>query len=443
MTRVINSINYVCGLGELLERVNLIRIQLIMLFHFNSDSRYKMQPQVSRYPLYRSSVKQPFLTVLALVCCLLLVTTKSTLASDYAYRGNFSFQAQHFTENTIQSIPSVSPLSFASTVEVNLGFGESNIEFTATPFFRWDSEDDDRTHFDVRELKFTDYDDNWELQLGFVQVFWGVAEARNIVNIINQADGLEGATSLETLGQPMIHVTHLRDDNAIELMIMPYFRERHFGGEQSRPRSEFPIDTDSTTFEAPAGERNMDVALRYSTTYEEWDIGFGLFHGTRREPQLIFNESMDKLTPFYLLMTQAGVDVQATIESWLLKTELVYQSGAKFKDHTKLVSGFEYTYYDIKSSGVDIGLVSEYLYDGLGETPFNIFDNDLLVGVRLALNDVQSTAATFAYSLDLDTSDKFFTAELSRRVGSSFKLTVEATTLDDENYFAANFQRFF
>lgn len=378
-----------------------------------------------------------------ILLCGLLCTVKDAGASDYSYRGNVSFQAQHFTENTVQSVDSQTPLSFASTLEITRGFDESNLEFTVTPFLRWDSVNDERSHFDFRELKLTDYGDNWELQVGIAQVFWGVAEARNIVNFVNQSDSLEGATSSETLGQPMIHVSYLLDNSTMELIVLPYFRPRDLGGALSRPRPDTPVSRDVVVFEANAEQRSMDVALRYSTTYNEWDAGFSLFRGTRREPELVLDESTDSLVPFYPLITQASADVQATIESWLLKAELAYQAGAQLNDHSKLVTGFEYTFYDIKSSGVDIGLVAEYLYDGLGETAFNIFDNDLLVGVRLALNDVQSTDATIAFSQDFETSGKFFTAEFSRRLGSSFKLTMEATTFANENYFVANIQRFF
>jgi len=196
-------------------------------------------------------------------------------------------------------------------------------------------------------------------------------------------------------------------------------------------------------FEAESENKNIDVALRYSTAFDVWDLGFSVFHGTRREPELILNQETELITPFYPLMTHAGMDVQATIDSWILKTELAYQSGKTFKNHTKLVTGFEYSFYDIKSSGIDVGLVGEYLYDGLGETPLNIFDNDVLLGARIAVNDVQSTEALIAYSIDLESTNQFFTAEIGRRIGQDYKLTLEATTFANEYYFVANFQRFF
>ncbi len=64
--------------------------------------------------------------------------------------------------------------------------------FTLTPFFRYDGADLGRTHADLREaylLLFGEIsDDEWELRLGVDRVFWGVAESRHLVDIINQID---------------------------------------------------------------------------------------------------------------------------------------------------------------------------------------------------------------------------------------------------------------
>jgi len=371
------------------------------------------------------------------------LSISDSAAGDFTYRGNIGFQAQHYTENTAQSLPPNYPVSLSAQAEMNKGLAGTDIELTVTPFLRWDSEDDERSHADIRELKVSNYSDSWEWQIGLVQVFWGVAESRNVVNVINQTDGLEGATTTEKLGAPMFHATKYLGEGSLEVFVLPYFRERGFGGSKSRPRSDVPINDDAPMFEAESENKNIDVALRYSTSFDVWDIGLSVFRGTRREPDLVFNQDANLETPFYPLMTHTGVDVQATIENWSLKTEVAYQSGRMFKNHTKLVTGFEYSFYDIKFSGIDVGLIGEYLFDGLGESPFNIFDNDVLVGARIAVNDVQSTEALLAYSIDLESSNQFFTAEVGRRVGQNYKLTFEATTFANENYIAANFQRFF
>ncbi|MDH5789987.1 MAG: hypothetical protein OEZ27_05290, partial [Nitrospinota bacterium] len=53
---------------------------------------------------------------------------------------------------------------------------ESGSSFTFVPFFRLDSADSERTHFDVRELTYLWLHDDFELRLGVRKVFWGVTE---------------------------------------------------------------------------------------------------------------------------------------------------------------------------------------------------------------------------------------------------------------------------
>ena len=74
------------------------------------------------------------------------------------------------------------------------------------PFFRLDQHDNERTHFDIRELNWTKVAENWELRLGLRKVFWGVTEFQHLVDIINQTDLVENIDTEDKLGQPMINL---------------------------------------------------------------------------------------------------------------------------------------------------------------------------------------------------------------------------------------------
>ena len=73
--------------------------------------------------------------------------------------------------------------------------------FTFVPFARWDSEDEERKHFDIRELNINHASGDWETLVGIGKVFWGVVESNHLVNIINQTDFLEGVDGEDKLGQ--------------------------------------------------------------------------------------------------------------------------------------------------------------------------------------------------------------------------------------------------
>ena len=120
--------------------------------------------------------------------------------------------------------------------------------------------------------------------------------------------------------------------------------------------------------------------------------------------------------------------MQGTFDAWLWKLEAIYRDGQDDAFFAGAV-GLEYTFFDISGHGIDIGLVTEYLYD---ERNFFIStDNDLSLGMRLTLNDIDSTEFLAAVVQDLDNQSRYFFVEASRRIGDSFKLSVEARGINN------------
>ena len=91
-----------------------------------------------------------------------------------------------------------------------------------------------------------------------------------------------------------------------------------------------------------------------------------------------------------------------------------------------MTTGFEYTFYGISDSTTDLGLIMEYHGDERENNVEVLLGNDLMIGTRFALNDVQSTEFLAGAIFDLDDNNKMFSLEASRRLGDSWKLSVEA-----------------
>jgi len=109
---------------------------------------------------------------------------------------------------------------------------ETGSSFILVPFARFDSQDSERTHFDIRELNYLWLTDNWEMRMGIGKVFWGVTEFVHLVDIINQTDLVESPDGEEKLGQPMVQLSIARDWGVLDLFVLPGFRERTFPGKK-------------------------------------------------------------------------------------------------------------------------------------------------------------------------------------------------------------------
>lgn len=303
--------------------------------------------------------------------------------------------------------------------------GHQSIAFV--PFVRLDENDNERTHFDIRELTYLRVSENWELRLGVRKVFWGVTEFQHLVDVINQTDLVENLDTEDKLGQPMLNLALIKDWGTVDLFVMPYFRERYFPGTSSRLKTIPHVDQGRSQFESAAKEKHIDLAARYSHYFGDWDIGISHFYGTSRDPRLLLgtdNGGNAVLTPFYDIINQTSLDLQATKGNMLWKLEALHRSG-QATTYNAIAAGFEYTFVGVMDSAVDVGLLSEYHYDDRGESATSTFEDDIALGARFAFNDAQSSEALIGLVWDRSSGGKFFNIEASRRISDSFFLEAQ------------------
>ena len=112
------------------------------------------------------------------------------------------------------------------------------------------------------------------------------------------------------------------------------------------------------------------------------------------------------------------------------KFEGIYRSG-QGPSYGSATGGFEYTFFDLSGKGADLGVLLEYLWDSRGADAPVPFENDVFAGVRLALNDVQSTELLPGVIFALSENAWLYTLEASRRIGDSWKLSVEGQAFNN------------
>jgi len=295
--------------------------------------------------------------------------------------------------------------------------------FSFVPFLVLDQHDPERTHADIRELTWVKAAQDWELRLGLRKLFWGVTESQHLVDIINQTDLVENPDGEDKLGQPMINLAWIQDWGTLDGFILPGFRPRTFASRQGRLY--LPIAQDRARYESAAGRHHVDWALRWSRIWGNFDIGLSHFVGTSREPRLLPAQPM-RLIPYYEQIQQTGLDVQATQAAWLWKLEWISRDGQADERFSAFTGGFEYTFVGVWDTTTDVGVLSEYAFDERQAQATTLFDNDLMFGVRILLNDIQSSELLMGLIVDLDNQGRFFNLEASRRLADSWKLSAQA-----------------
>ena len=341
-------------------------------------------------------------------------------AADWS--GNISLQSRNFLHDpaTLNTGQKINYLSLAAQPEFYHSWDDNNQSLTFTPFYRLDQHDDERSHGDIRELAWLRTFNNWEVKLGISKVFWGVTESQHLVDVINQTDFVENLDGEDKLGQAMIQASTERYWGLLDIFILPGFRERTFTGTEGRPRNSAIILTSSAQYESTDKDQHIDYAIRWFNTLGDWDIGLSHFKGTSREPILLSG-----IIPYYPQMQQTAIDIQATTEDWLWKLEIINRDWLDDRFYAA-TAGLEYTFVGLFESDADLGVIAEYLYDDRDRYLTTFFENDIMLGLRLALNDEQSSEALLGFIIDKDTHETLMSFEASRRIGNNWKIELEA-----------------
>ncbi len=362
-----------------------------------------------------------------------LLASNTTFADAAEWRGEVALEGRHFTESPIDSSQHGANLSLSAEIEYDRQWDDDRQSLTIKPFARIDQHDDERSHVDLREAVWIFHDDDIEVRLGLDKVFWGVVEVYHLVDIINQTDILENPDGEQKLGQAMLKVSLERDWGALDLFVMPWFRERQYQSRDGRPRTQPRVDEDQAEFENRREEYHPDVAVRWSRNLGDWDIGIAHFHGTGREPTLrlgMDDNGQPVLIPRYVIIHQSSLDLQGAVENWLWKLEALRRSG-QGSTFVAATGGFEYTFYGIFEGSADLGALFEIMWDERGSEATTPFNRDVFVGLRWVANDVDGTEVLAGVINDWDNGSRLFNLEASRRLGNDWKLSVQARLWDN------------
>ena len=372
--------------------------------------------------------------VIGLIFLAILPAWGEVAWGETQWRGHVGAEYRYFPKEPVDPAQRNNYPSVVAQPEFYVDWDQGQQSLTVTPFYRWDRYDENRTHGDMRELFWRYVGDGFETLIGINKVFWGVTESQHLVNVINQIDLVENPDQEDMLGQPMVSGKLFTPIGTWDMFVLPYFRERTFPGKAGRLRTQPRVDTDvDALYEDRRKQRHTDYALRWSHTFGAWDTGISHFYGTNRDPRPVpstTSQGEPVLLPYYELMHQTGVDVQAALSNWLLKLEAIHRS-TNTEVYNASTTGVEYTFFAVRDSALDIGLVAEYLYDSRRENALSPFEDDVMLGLRLRPNDIQGTVFLLSVIADRHTPTRVYSLETSRRLTDHVRLSIEARVFDN------------
>lgn len=364
------------------------------------------------------------LLLLPFILCL----AGSAAGQGWQHKGKLVPEWRYFLESgkTPQALDH-SQASLRAEVELDWQSENGKQAIRFTPYVRLDTEDSERSHIDIRELNVQFREGDWQLSAGINKLYWGVSESRHLVDIINQTDNLDDIDGEDKLGQPMIALSFHQDWGSLEAFYLPVFREQKFPGPKGRLGPGVPL-VSKAIYKSSSGKHHKDIALRYSHTLGDFDIGAYWFDGTDRQPTFTQIPDSDFWAPTYTLIKQVALDLQYTHEAWLWKLEALRRE-RQGDNFYAFVGGFEYTYYQMGSGRFDLGVLMEYLYDGRDErdsqVPITLFQNDLFLGLRMGFHDTQNTALLAGVMSDLGGEEHSLMLEFERRMSPRWFMAVE------------------
>ena len=300
-------------------------------------------------------------------------------------------------------------------------FDESRI--VGELIFRWDEKDSGRRITEARQAYFRSPFAGFDVFVGNRQEFWGKAESKNVVDVINQSDAAANEGKSGKLGAPSISAERYLDIGDLQLWYISNFREKTFNDSDAHPSNGVPVS--SAQYARKDGKDADDFAVRLSSFAGDWDLAGSVFYGTARDPILSLNNNGSALNPHYALQKSIGFEAQYTGDVTLLKWESLHGTQSSLigaHDFAAAVAGIEYTYYGPFETIWDIGLIGEIQHDDRPQAAANQFG---VAGVRLVFNDIEDSNFLFLASVDRKTDQSFISFEASRRINNvtSVKLT--------------------
>ncbi|CRI58558.1 hypothetical protein [Pseudomonas sp. CCOS 191] len=316
------------------------------------------------------------------------------------------------------------------------GLDSLRVRVVANPRYLSSNDRDPRPSFYWDELYLLLEQDGREAKLGRIKEHWGVMETRQLVDVINTYDNLDGLQPEDKLSQKALKLGSLLGPGHLSLYLLDGFEPAQFYAEPSRfaPYRVLP----TAEYLHGGNPHSLDFAARYFMSYSDLDIGLSYFKGTNRTPA--FRQQGESLVAQYTEVSQWGLDAIWVDGQWLYKLEALDQRVSDSEYNSmKLSVGVEYAITRVWGES-DLSLIGEYHRDQDQDlAPISIFDRKFLLGARLQVNDRYLSSVFLGFTAQAsDTKNNMINATLDLGLSDALRAGLSAVYIDssgsDDNW---------
>ena len=332
--------------------------------------------------------------------------------------------------------------SSALEVNIELKHRGSEYSFASTADFLKDFDDSSRTYARLNEIYLTKHFENSDFSVGRRVYFMGALEVLNPVDIISRQNfGRDALDDRYRIGTYMAMYEYYSDEVQVSLSAFGSERADEFGSASS-VYNIFQTNI-SKKLQSQNSKNSPSIMLKVQGTLDEeyaLDYAIGILRGY--DAQRTFSQ---KLEQEQWLSTTAFTYNTLALDNTLYKFEarvsdIDKNKEARMDDYIYWGAGIEHTLAAVYEN-TDVGLLAEY-YNWVrldsnymsSDSMMVLMQNDLFLGLRVAMNNSSSTEIVGGVIVDLvDSNEQSYYTQVKSRIFDTFLLDLDLRYLSPSN----------
>ncbi len=352
----------------------------------------------------------------------------SSLCAEVEYMGNVSLEMRSFTHD----LSNKRDHSVALRLETELKQEFDNAQVVAKIKAIYDKDDNSRRYLDFNDLYYMHSFENSDILIGRSTVFWGALEFYNITDVFNTKDLLDDPFDYNSkLGSWNITQTTYLEDSEISIMVK--LHESNQKMQDAESVNYFLPLAYNDKLSSEEGEFRPTIFLKYSGYGEDVQIDYSIIYQNGYDSQRYLRVKDNKFQQNAYIVNKLLGFATLIDGDTIYKVEATYadSKSRQIDNYAQLGVGVEHTLYGF-SNQRDMGLLVEYYRHESDQKSQSFFTNDLVLGLRVSMNDAASSSILAGLNIDLDNHEKIFIVKYDTRVYESYKLALSYQHMSPE-----------